>query len=95
MKALAALPHVSTKLSGFGFVHRRWTEEQIQPLILEAIEIFGTDRCMFASDVPTDKLFGSLEMPAEIGSYVERLSARPALQRAEARDQELATARST
>ncbi|WP_395444338.1 amidohydrolase family protein [Caulobacter sp. UC70_42] len=61
MKALAALPHVSTKLSGFGFVHRRWTEEQIQPLILEAIEIFGTDRCMFASDVPTDKLFGSLD----------------------------------
>lgn len=39
------------------------------------------------------KLFGSLEMPAEIGSYVERLSARPALQRAEARDQELAAAR--
>jgi len=61
MKALAALPHVSTKLSGFGFVHRQWTEEQIRPLILEAIEIFGTDRCMFASDVPTDKLFGSLD----------------------------------
>lgn len=61
MKALAALPQISTKLSGFGFVHRQWTEEQIQPLILEAIEIFGTDRCMFASDVPTDKLFGSLD----------------------------------
>lgn len=61
MKALAALPHVSTKLSGFGFVHRQWTEEQLRPLILEAIDIFGTDRCMFASDVPTDKLFGSLD----------------------------------
>lgn len=61
MKALAALPQVSTKLSGFGFAHRQWTEEQIQPLILEAIEIFGTDRCMFASDAPTDKLFGSLD----------------------------------
>jgi predicted TIM-barrel fold metal-dependent hydrolase len=62
MKALATLPHVSTKLSGFGFVHRQWTEDQIRPLILEAIDIFGTDRCMFASDVPTDKLFGSLDM---------------------------------
>lgn len=61
MKALAALPHVSVKLSGFGFVHRAWTQEQLRPLILETIDIFGTDRCMFASDVPTDKLFGSLD----------------------------------
>ena len=61
MKALAALPQVSTKLSGFGFVHRRWTPDQIRPYILEAIDIFGADRCMFASDVPTDKLFGSLD----------------------------------
>lgn len=61
MKALAALPQVSTKLSGFGFAHRQWTEDQLRPLILETIDIFGTDRCMFASDVPTDKLFGSLD----------------------------------
>jgi predicted TIM-barrel fold metal-dependent hydrolase len=61
MTALAALPQVSVKLSGFGFIHRQWTEDQIRPYILEAIDIFGTDRCMFASDVPTDKLFGSLD----------------------------------
>jgi len=61
MRALAALPHVSIKLSGFGFIHRRWTEAQIRPYILEAIDIFGPDRCMFASDAPTDKLFGSLD----------------------------------
>ena len=61
MAALAALPQVSVKLSGFGFSHRQWTPEQIAPYILEAIELFGTDRCMFASDVPTDKLFGSLD----------------------------------
>jgi predicted TIM-barrel fold metal-dependent hydrolase len=59
MKALAALSNVATKLSGMGFTHRPWTPAQIQPYILEAIDLFGADRAMFASDFPTDKLFGS------------------------------------
>lgn len=29
--------------------------------ILEAIQIFGTDRAMFASDFPTDSLFRSFD----------------------------------
>jgi predicted TIM-barrel fold metal-dependent hydrolase len=61
MRALAALPNVSVKLSGFGLIDRHWTQASITPWILEAIAIFGTDRCMFASDVPTDTLFGSVE----------------------------------
>jgi predicted TIM-barrel fold metal-dependent hydrolase len=61
MKTLAALPHVAVKLSGFGFIHRTWTPEQIRPYILDAIDIFGPDRCLFASDTPTDKLFGSFD----------------------------------
>ena len=59
MKALAALPHVTTKLSGMGFTHRPWSIDQARPYLLEAIELFGADRAMFASDFPTDKLFGS------------------------------------
>lgn len=59
MRALAALPHVATKISGMGFTYRPWSLEQIRPYVLEAIEIFGADRAMFASDVPTDNLFGS------------------------------------
>ncbi len=59
MKALAALPNVATKLSGMGFTHRPWTINQARPYLLEAIELFGADRAMFASDFPTDKLFGS------------------------------------
>lgn len=59
MKALAALPNVATKLSGMGFTHRPWTIDQVGPYLLEAIELFGTNRAMFASDFPTDKLFGS------------------------------------
>lgn len=65
MRALAALPHVSTKLSGFGFAHRDIAVGKIRPLVLEAIDIFGPDRCMFASDVPTDRLFGSFESHLE------------------------------
>ncbi len=61
LRVLAALPNVSVKLSGFGLVDRHWTRDSIAPLILEAIDIFGTDRCMFASDVPTDTLFGDVD----------------------------------
>ncbi|MHA6723634.1 amidohydrolase family protein [Sphingomonas sp. RS2018] len=59
MAALARLPNVATKLSGLGFTHRPWSIDQARAYVLEAIDLFGTDRAMFASDFPTDKLFGS------------------------------------
>lgn len=59
--ALARLPHVAIKLSGMGFIRRDWTKENVEPLVREAIDMFGTDRCMFASDTPTDKLFGTID----------------------------------
>ena len=72
MKALAALPNVATKLSGMGFTHRPWSPAQARSYILEAIDMFGVDRAMFASDFPTDKLFGSfadhLDAYAEVTS---------------------------
>tara|TARA_R110000868_G_scaffold358579_2_gene620276 strand:+ start:100 stop:1002 length:903 start_codon:yes stop_codon:yes gene_type:complete len=61
MQALAALPHVSVKLSGMGFIRRDWSRETIAPFIRETIDLFGVDRCMFASDTPTDKLFGPID----------------------------------
>lgn len=67
MEALAALPHVSVKISGVGFAFRPWSLEQIRPYVLETIEIFGTDRAMFASNFPTDKLFGSFD--AHLDAY--------------------------
>jgi predicted TIM-barrel fold metal-dependent hydrolase len=57
LAALASLPHAAVKISGMGFVDRRWTAESMRPLILQVIEAFGPDRCAFASDFPTDKLF--------------------------------------
>ncbi len=61
MRALAALPQVAVKLSGLGFVWCDWTVERVRPLLLEAIDLFGTDRCLFASDAPTDTLFAPID----------------------------------
>ena len=61
MRALAAIPHVAVKISGIGFALRPWTIEQMRAYVLETIELFGTDRAMFASDFPTDKLFGGFD----------------------------------
>ena len=61
LRRLADLPAAAIKLSGFGFIERTWSVEPIRPIILEAIEIFGTERTMFASDFPTDRLFGSFD----------------------------------
>lgn len=61
MRALAAIPHVAVKISGIGFAFRPWTIEQMRSYVFETIELFGTDRAMFASDFPTDKLFGGFD----------------------------------
>lgn len=61
MAALAALPNVSVKISGMGFAWRPWTVSQARPYVLDTIELFGPDRVMFASDFPTDKLFGDFD----------------------------------
>lgn len=61
MTALASLPQVSVKISGLGFIDRRWTVEAMRPFVLETIELFGTNRAMFASDFPTDKLFADFD----------------------------------
>jgi len=69
MAALAALPNVLVKLSGIGFSDRRWTAALARQQIRTAIDLFGTDRAMFASDFPTDKLFGSFAQ--HLDAYAE------------------------
>jgi predicted TIM-barrel fold metal-dependent hydrolase len=61
MKALAANPNVVCKLSGLGTTVKNWTEESIRPFVLDAIDVFGIDRVMFATNFPTDKLFGPMD----------------------------------
>jgi predicted TIM-barrel fold metal-dependent hydrolase len=60
MRALAGAPNVTCKISGLGNTVPKWTEASIRPYVLEAIDIFGVDRCMFASNFPTDKAFSTM-----------------------------------
>ena len=61
MTALSRLPHVAVKLSCMGFIRRDWSRETVAHLVLETIDLFGVERCAFASDTPTDKLFGPID----------------------------------
>lgn len=61
LAALSRLPQVSIKLSGLGFIRRDWTPAMTTPLIREAIDLFGPERALAASDFPTDRLFASFD----------------------------------
>lgn len=52
MAALAANPRVSVKLSEFGLRDAAWNEAENRRIIRDAIAIFGTERCLFASNFP-------------------------------------------
>jgi predicted TIM-barrel fold metal-dependent hydrolase len=56
MRALGAVPNVAAKISGLGMFDHRWTDDSIRPFVLDTIEIFGVERCMFASNFPVDRL---------------------------------------
>jgi len=61
MMLLASAPNVSCKISGLGMGAWTWTVDSIRPFVLHAIEAFGAERCMFASNFPVDKLFSSYD----------------------------------
>ena len=56
MRALASAANVSVKISGLGMATPGWTVETIRPYVEGTIDIFGVDRCMFASNFPVDRL---------------------------------------
>ncbi len=67
MRKLVEVPHAAVKISGFGIINHNWTVDSIRLYVLETIEMFGTDRCMFASDFPTDRLYADLDRV--LGAY--------------------------
>jgi predicted TIM-barrel fold metal-dependent hydrolase len=52
MRAIAARPHVHLKLSELGLKDRPWDYQENRRVVLEAIDMFGVERCMFASNFP-------------------------------------------
>jgi predicted TIM-barrel fold metal-dependent hydrolase len=61
MVRLAEAPNVACKISGLGMGDWKWTVDSIRPFVLHAIDAFGVDRSMFASNFPVDKLFSSYD----------------------------------
>ena len=61
LRRLAELPNLVCKVSGLGMFNPHWRPDQLRPIILEVIEIFGPQRVMFGSNVPVDKLYNSYE----------------------------------
>ena len=74
---LAALPNVSCKLSGLlTEASPRWREEHLERYLLEAVDLFGAERCLFGSDWPVSLLRADYsEVIALTDAATSRLSA--------------------
>jgi predicted TIM-barrel fold metal-dependent hydrolase len=56
MRALAAVPHCHCKLSCLCLPPGPWSYDANRAIVLETIDTFGVERCMFASNFPVDGL---------------------------------------
>jgi len=65
---LAALPNVVVKLSGQGTFVRRLDTDLIRLATHTAVELFGSERCMFGSNFPIEGLW--TDMASLIGAWV-------------------------
>lgn len=75
MQALADLPHVDVKLSMLWFARAKFCEDaeaeaKVRDLVREAIDLFGVERCMFASNYPVERLMG-ISIPALYGKFLD------------------------
>ena len=85
LQAMAAVPHVYLKLSMLFFCGGAYHEDaareaKVRDLVLEAIDIFGTTRCMFASNYPVDRLQG-FDIATLYGHFVDWTKDLPAADR--------------
>ena len=62
MAALAGLrENVTCKLSGLAMPMKSMDAETFAPWVRHTIELFGADRCMFASNFPVDGMHGTFD----------------------------------
>lgn len=63
MRLLSGAPNVAVKISGLGQAGKPWSVAANRAIVRDTIELFGSDRCMFASNFPVDSLvagFGTI-----------------------------------
>ncbi|MBT3700770.1 MAG: amidohydrolase family protein [Alphaproteobacteria bacterium] len=61
IKVAAMLPNIAIKISGIGVKEQPWTVESNRQIVLDTIEVFGPDRCMFASNFPVDSVVADFD----------------------------------
>jgi predicted TIM-barrel fold metal-dependent hydrolase len=61
MAIFARRENVAVKISGIGQQARRWTVADNRVIVETVVELFGTDRCMFASNFPVDSICADLD----------------------------------
>ena len=61
MKKFASFPNAAVKISGLGLPGTPWRVEDNRGVVLDTIDIFGIDRCMFASNFPVDSVVASFD----------------------------------
>ena len=61
LRALAECPNAAIKISGLGVPGRRWTADLNREVVLFAIDCFGIERAMFASNFPVDGLCATFD----------------------------------
>ncbi|WP_192809205.1 amidohydrolase family protein [Actinomadura montaniterrae] len=59
MARLAALPNVHCKISGLGMALRTTSVADLRPYVEGCLDLFGVDRCFFASNFPVDGVGGT------------------------------------
>ena len=61
LREFSVLPQARIKISGLGVPGEAWTTASQRHVVLTAIDVFGVDRCMFASNFPVDSLFADFD----------------------------------
>ena len=72
LRQIARLPWVHLKVSELGLKNAPWTVDSNRAVVLEAIEIFGPERCMWASNFPPASL--RVGFRAQLEGFLEILS---------------------
>jgi len=76
LELVAAEPNTALKISGLGVEGQPWSLAANAPVIRDAIRIFGSDRCCFASNYPVDRLVASFD--AIFGGFKAAVAELPA-----------------
>jgi predicted TIM-barrel fold metal-dependent hydrolase len=61
LKRAQSIPNGTIKISGIGLKGRPWSLDDNRGIISDIIDVFGVERCMFASNFPVDGLTGSFD----------------------------------